>query len=181
MDVTMATDPSRTRAESGLLSQTVVVIGGSSGIGLETGRQARAAGAQVVLTARTAGRVDSVARELQARYTAAFDATDLGRLEQFFTDLPGPIVHVMLSAGSPSYAPLSSMDLAEARRASDQRLSVTLGVALFYPWQSTSRRLPALRRRHRRAAPWGRHGDRVNAYRRPSHARREPGARTGPD
>jgi NAD(P)-dependent dehydrogenase (short-subunit alcohol dehydrogenase family) len=62
---------------------------------------------------------------------AAFDATDLGRLEQFFKDLPGPIDHVMLSAGGPTYAPLSSMDLNEARRAFDQRLSVTLGVALF--------------------------------------------------
>jgi short chain dehydrogenase len=58
--VTMATDPSRTRAESGLLGQIVVVIGGSSGIGLETARQARAAGAQVVLTARTEERLDSV-------------------------------------------------------------------------------------------------------------------------
>ena len=53
----MATNPSRTRAESGLLGQIVVVIGGSSGIGLETGRQARAAGAQVVLTARTEERL----------------------------------------------------------------------------------------------------------------------------
>jgi NAD(P)-dependent dehydrogenase (short-subunit alcohol dehydrogenase family) len=127
----MATNSSGARAEAELLGQTVVVIGGSSGIGLETARQARAAGAQVVLTARNPERLDSVARELQARYTAAFDATDLGRLEQFFTDLPGPIDHVLLSAGSPSYVPLSSMDLDEARRAFDHRLSVTLGTALF--------------------------------------------------
>jgi NAD(P)-dependent dehydrogenase (short-subunit alcohol dehydrogenase family) len=35
-----------------LLGQTVVVIGGSAGIGLETARLARAQGAQVILAAR---------------------------------------------------------------------------------------------------------------------------------
>jgi NAD(P)-dependent dehydrogenase (short-subunit alcohol dehydrogenase family) len=35
-----------------LTGQTVVVIGGSAGIGLETARLARAAGADVILTGR---------------------------------------------------------------------------------------------------------------------------------
>ena len=38
-----------------LAGQTVVVIGGSSGIGLETGRLARGEGAQVIVTARDDG------------------------------------------------------------------------------------------------------------------------------
>ena len=37
---------------SQLAGQTVVVLGGSSGIGLETARRARAEGADVILTAR---------------------------------------------------------------------------------------------------------------------------------
>lgn len=114
-----------------LLGQTVVVIGGSSGIGLETARQARAAGAEVVLTARSRERLDSAARELQARYTAAFDATDLADLEQFFSSLPSSIDHVMLTAGAPAYVPLATMKLDDARRAFDERLSVMLGTALF--------------------------------------------------
>ncbi|MFZ0030732.1 MAG: SDR family oxidoreductase [Candidatus Cybelea sp.] len=114
-----------------LQGQTVVVIGGTSGIGLETGRKARAAGADLVLVARTQERLESVARELQARQTAAFDVGDLGRLEQFFKDLPSPVDHVMLTAGGPIYIPLSSMNLDDARRHFDQRLSVTLGTALF--------------------------------------------------
>ena len=40
------------RPEPQLLGQTVVVIGGSAGIGLETARFARAEGAKLVLTAR---------------------------------------------------------------------------------------------------------------------------------
>jgi NAD(P)-dependent dehydrogenase (short-subunit alcohol dehydrogenase family) len=114
-----------------LQGQTVVVIGGSSGIGLETARQARAAGAEVVLTARSPERLASVAGELQVRQTAAFDAADMGRLEQFFKDLPGPVDHVMVTSGGPAYMPLSSMNLDDARRHFDERLSVVLGTALF--------------------------------------------------
>jgi NAD(P)-dependent dehydrogenase (short-subunit alcohol dehydrogenase family) len=42
--------PSPIRREPELLGQTVVVIGGSAGIGFETARRARAEGAKVILT-----------------------------------------------------------------------------------------------------------------------------------
>jgi len=45
----IASITSSVRHESGLLGQTVVVIGGSAGIGLETARRARAEGAKVSL------------------------------------------------------------------------------------------------------------------------------------
>ena len=120
-----------TRAGADLHGQTVVVIGSSAGIGLETARQARAAGAEVVLAARDPDRLNAVARELQARSSTAFDAADMGRLEEFFADLPAAVDHVMLTAGGPHYMPLASMDLNEARKAFDQRLSMVLGTALF--------------------------------------------------
>ena len=60
--------------EPELLGQTVVVIGGSGGIGLETARRARAEGADVILTARDPERLQRAARELDALSTAAFDA-----------------------------------------------------------------------------------------------------------
>ena len=43
--------------ERDLRGQTVVVIGGSSGIGLETARLARAKGADIILTARNPDRL----------------------------------------------------------------------------------------------------------------------------
>jgi NAD(P)-dependent dehydrogenase (short-subunit alcohol dehydrogenase family) len=112
-----------------LLGQTVVVIGGSAGIGLETARRARAEGADVVLTARNPERLEKAARELGARSTAAFDAADTDRLAQFFQDLPAPIDHVMVTAGGMYYAPLAEFDFAEARRAIDEHLWLTLHVA----------------------------------------------------
>jgi NAD(P)-dependent dehydrogenase (short-subunit alcohol dehydrogenase family) len=95
--------------------QTVVVIGGSAGIGLETARLARDEGADVILAARNPERLQQAADELGALSTAAFDATDEAALERFFADLP-PVDHIIVTAGSPFYAPLAEMDFDEARR-----------------------------------------------------------------
>ncbi len=62
--------------EPELRGQTVVVIGGSAGIGLETARRARAEGADVILTGRNPHRLEQAARDVRAQRTAAFDAND---------------------------------------------------------------------------------------------------------
>jgi NADPH:quinone reductase-like Zn-dependent oxidoreductase len=79
-----------------LAGQTLVVIGGSSGIGLETARRARQAGAAVIVTARSADPVHRAGLELGASI-AAFDATDPERLERFFDGVPAPIDHVLVA------------------------------------------------------------------------------------
>jgi NAD(P)-dependent dehydrogenase (short-subunit alcohol dehydrogenase family) len=89
--MTTATTVSPTLREPQLLGQTVVVIGGSSGIGLEAARRARAEGADVVLTGRNPKRFQHAALELDALSSAAFDATDFDRLERFFDELPTPV------------------------------------------------------------------------------------------
>lgn len=100
------------RHEPELLGQTVVVIGGSAGIGFETARRARAEGAKVILTARNPERLKQAASELDALSTAAFDATDPVAIERFFRDLPA-IDHVMVTAGRPYYGRLADMDFAK--------------------------------------------------------------------
>jgi NAD(P)-dependent dehydrogenase (short-subunit alcohol dehydrogenase family) len=112
-----------------LRGQTVVVLGGSAGIGLETARRARAEGADVVLVARNPERLEQAARELGAARTAAFDATDVEELQGFFEDLPAPVDHVMVTAGGPYYAPLAEMDFAEARRMVEEHLWLPLHLA----------------------------------------------------
>jgi NAD(P)-dependent dehydrogenase (short-subunit alcohol dehydrogenase family) len=112
-----------------LLGQTVVVIGGSAGIGLETARRACDEGAEVILTARNAERLERAAAELGAKGSEAFDATDFERLDRFFEDLPTPIDHLMVTAGRPYYAPLATMDFDRARRDVDEHLWLTLRVA----------------------------------------------------
>src|SRR5213596_641682 len=104
--MTTANTVSPTLREPQLLGQTVVVIGGSAGTGLETARRARAEGAEVILTGRNPDRLERAARDVGAASTAAFDATDLEQLERFFDDLPAPIDQLLLSGGGPYYAPL---------------------------------------------------------------------------
>lgn len=50
--MTRANTSAATRHEPELRGQTVVLIGGSAGIGLETARRAQAEGAEVILTGR---------------------------------------------------------------------------------------------------------------------------------
>jgi threonine dehydrogenase-like Zn-dependent dehydrogenase len=71
-----ATIPSPIHHEPALLGQTVVVIGGSSGIGFETACRASAEVAKVILTARDPELLKHAANKVGASSTAAFDATD---------------------------------------------------------------------------------------------------------
>ena len=124
-----ATTTSPIRREPELLGQTVVVIGGSAGIGLETGRLARTEGADVILIARDPDRLQRVGLELGALSTAAFDATDFVRLARFFDELPKPIDHVLVTGPGPYYAPLADFDFERARRDLEAHILLPLQVA----------------------------------------------------
>ncbi len=126
--MTSATAGVSTR-EPELAGQTVVLIGGSAGIGLETARRARAEGADVVLTGRNPERLSQAALEVGARRTAAFDATDSDALRRFFQDLPAPIDHVMVTGPGPAYGPLLEMESARVRDALSDHVVLALEVA----------------------------------------------------
>jgi NAD(P)-dependent dehydrogenase (short-subunit alcohol dehydrogenase family) len=112
-----------------LLGQTVVVIGGSAGIGFETARRASLEGARVVLTGRNPQRLQDAAGQVNAVSSAAFDATDPDRLQQFFDDLAQPIDHVMLTAGGSYYASLADLDFAQVHRAFEEHIVLPMRVA----------------------------------------------------
>jgi NAD(P)-dependent dehydrogenase (short-subunit alcohol dehydrogenase family) len=112
-----------------LAGQTVILIGGSAGIGLETARLARTEGADVILTGRDQGKLEEAAREVGARRVAAFDAFDPAAVKRFFDDVPAPIDHVLVTAGGPAYGPLLEMDAAQVRDALSSHIVVDLEVA----------------------------------------------------
>ena len=112
-----------------LPGQTVVVIGGSSGIGLETARRARAEGANVILGARDPDRLKRAAAELDALSSAAFDATDPAALDRFFADLPETIDHLLVTGPGPYYAPLAELDRERAHRDYDDHQWLAIAVA----------------------------------------------------
>jgi NAD(P)-dependent dehydrogenase (short-subunit alcohol dehydrogenase family) len=121
-----ATTPAR---EPELAGQTVVVIGGSAGIGLETARRARREGADVVIAGRNPERLEQAAREVDASSSAAFDATDPAALKRFFDGLPDPIDHVLVTAGGPHYVPLLDMTADQVREALSDHALMGLEVA----------------------------------------------------
>jgi len=108
--------------------QTILVIGGSAGIGFETARLARKAGADVIITARDPDRLHRAGLELGASI-AAFDATDFERLARFFGELTAPIDHVLVTGPGPYYAPLAELDVDAARRDVEAHLMLPLQVA----------------------------------------------------
>jgi NAD(P)-dependent dehydrogenase (short-subunit alcohol dehydrogenase family) len=115
--------------EPALLGQTVVVIGGSGGIGLETARRARLEGADVVVTGRDPGRLERAAADLQAHGAAAFDATDPTALARFFDGLGNPIDHVLITAGGPRYGRMLEMSDDEVREALSDHMVLSIQVA----------------------------------------------------
>jgi NAD(P)-dependent dehydrogenase (short-subunit alcohol dehydrogenase family) len=127
--MTTATNAVCARCEPELLGQTVVLIGGSAGIGLETARRARGEGADVVLTGRDPERLERAARDVDARSTAAFDATDATALKRFFDGLADPIDHVLVTGPGPSYVPLLEMDADQVRQALGDHVVLGLEVA----------------------------------------------------
>src|ERR1700761_1059658 len=115
--------------EPELLGQTVVLIGGSAGIGLETARRARTEGAKVVLTGRNADRLEAASADVGAESVAAFDANDADALHHFFQSLPGPIDHVLITAGGPTYVPLLDMQPEDVSAALSGHAVLALEVA----------------------------------------------------
>jgi NAD(P)-dependent dehydrogenase (short-subunit alcohol dehydrogenase family) len=118
----------RAGGDQPLAGQTLLVIGGSSGIGLETARRAHHEGGKVIITAREPERVQRAGLEIEGSI-AAFDATDFGRLNRFFGELLTPIDHVLVSGPGSADVALADLDVDAARRDLEAHLLLPLQVA----------------------------------------------------
>ena len=128
--MTEATTDPAVAHEPRLRGQTVVVIGGTAGIGRETARLARSEGGEVVVTGRNPERLEQAARELAARSSAAFDADDAGAVQRFFGELPAPIDHVLIAAYTRrSYGPMLESSSEEVGQGIGRRVTQVLEIA----------------------------------------------------
>ena len=147
------TTVSETQGRQELLGQTVVVIGGSAGIGLETARRARAEGADVVLTGRNPERLHAGRRRARRAEHGGVRRHRLRRVSSGSSqELPGPIDHVMVTAGGPVLRAARRDGL---RRGAPRRRGAPLAAAPGRPSrrrQGAARRHAAVHRRHRRPA-----------------------------
>jgi len=110
------------KIESGLKSKKVVVLGGSSGIGLEVARLASQLGAEVVIASSNAQRVKQAVAEIGGKTTGhAVDLSDEAAIEAFFEGL-GPLDQLVYTAADSLHVSgLATTDLKAARKAFDLR------------------------------------------------------------
>jgi NAD(P)-dependent dehydrogenase (short-subunit alcohol dehydrogenase family) len=96
-----------------LQGKTVVVVGGSSGIGYATAEMAKAKGADVVIASRAGARLDAAAKALGVQAIAA-DVTSDEAIESLFRKT-GPVDHVVLTAAQLKAGPFKTQPIAEAK------------------------------------------------------------------
>jgi NAD(P)-dependent dehydrogenase (short-subunit alcohol dehydrogenase family) len=117
---------------NGLQHKRVVVVGGSSGIGLAVAEQAAAQGAQVVIVSSNAERVQkAVARISGEAQGQSVNVSDEGAVASFFSKL-GTFDHLVFTAGdSLNLHDLAATDLQPARRAFELRYWAALAAVKY--------------------------------------------------
>ena len=96
-----------------LAGNKVVVVGGSSGIGLSTAELATREGAEVIIASRNADRLNGVAATLGARAIVA-DVTSDESVENLFRAC-GPVDHVVVTAAQLRSGPFKTVAMEDVR------------------------------------------------------------------
>ena len=96
-----------------LASEKVVVVGGSSGIGLATAELAKQEGAEVVIASRNAERLKAAAQKLAAKAIPA-DVTRDDSVAELFREC-GPVDHVVVTAAQLRTSPFKTVSMEDAR------------------------------------------------------------------
>lgn len=104
-------------------NERVVVIGGTSGIGLATAERELRDGRQVIVTGRDKARLDTaLARLGEGASGASVDASDETAVRDFFAGL-GPVDHVVVAVtGNTAAGPFASLPVTDLRAATEGKL-----------------------------------------------------------
>ncbi len=99
-----------------LHASRIVIVGGSSGIGLATARAAAKEGAEVAIVSSRQGSIDRALIQLDGDVTGhTLDVLNQEAVATFFTEL-GTFDHLAYTAGEPlTLMPLDGMDIDKAR------------------------------------------------------------------
>ncbi|MDQ0192436.1 SDR family oxidoreductase [Paenibacillus wynnii] len=104
-----------------LTNQKVVIIGGTSGIGLETAKQVIAQGAEVIIASRSEVKLQK-AKELlgSSASSYALDMTQEEQVKSFFTSI-GPFDHLVVSAAETTGGAFLETDTTVVRKLFDNK------------------------------------------------------------
>ena len=117
---------------TGLQNKRVVILGGSSGIGLAVAEQAASQGATLVIASSNAERVQKVIESLGGNTQGhTLDFSDEHAVETLFAKL-GAFDHLVFTAGDSLYLhDLATTDLKQARRAFEVRYWAALAAVKY--------------------------------------------------
>ena len=96
-----------------LAGKKVVVVGGSSGIGLSTAELAKREGADVIIASRNAAKLDPIAERLNA-IAIPTDVTDDNSVANLFKR-SGPVDHVVVTAAQLRTGPFKTVAMEDVR------------------------------------------------------------------
>jgi len=105
-----------------LVQDRIVIIGGTSGIGLAVARQLAQAGAEIVVSGRDEGKLQQAVKDIgHGAGGRVVDAGDPARLKAFFSAI-GSFDHLVLTlSGGEGAGPLRELDLAKLRAGFDAK------------------------------------------------------------
>jgi NAD(P)-dependent dehydrogenase (short-subunit alcohol dehydrogenase family) len=102
-------------------SKTVLIVGGSSGIGAAAAKAFAALGADVTIASRSQEKLDAVAADIGAHVrTAVIDTTDEASVDTFFSNA-GRFDHVVISAAQTPGGPVRELALSDAYAAMNSK------------------------------------------------------------
>ena len=117
---------------TGLQNKRVVILGGSSGIGLAVAEQAASQGAKIVIASSNAERVQKAVESVGGNAQGlTLDLSDEQAVETLFTKL-GAFDHLVFTAGDSLHLQdLATTDLKQARRAFELRYWAALAAVKY--------------------------------------------------
>jgi NAD(P)-dependent dehydrogenase (short-subunit alcohol dehydrogenase family) len=115
---------------TGNTTEHIVIVGGSSGMGLALAAAVLAEGADVTIASRSAERLEHAARTLGSDRVRTVP-TDITREDDVARLFKEPVDHVVTTAvdATGAYGPVADLDLANARRVVEAKLIGALAVA----------------------------------------------------
>jgi NAD(P)-dependent dehydrogenase (short-subunit alcohol dehydrogenase family) len=114
----------------------VLVIGGSSGIGLATAALAARDGGDVVIVSRSSDRLARAAQTLPANVSSTtLDVTDAGAVQRFFADRE-EWDHIVVAGSATNVGPVRSFALEEAHAAMSSKFWGPYHVSRYAPFRA---------------------------------------------
>jgi NAD(P)-dependent dehydrogenase (short-subunit alcohol dehydrogenase family) len=105
----------------GIENESVVIIGGSSGMGLAIAKEPADAGASVIIAGRSPNKLDEARRAIAGDVTTSIvDLSDEGSVAKLFQTI-GSFDHLVISGSSVKTGQLRELSLADARASMDSK------------------------------------------------------------